>query len=235
MIQAPGKLGAGDTEIGRRTAVTPGVGGQFFHSAAGGEVAVGGGCGFGLDWLMRFMQIGDTRRMTRMVVFLFVLLGSCAVVPPRPELAACLARMETHAANLRPTFTAMGYRPEVYLRLDEDLADGRGFRKSESTLGDASPGGAIRLRPSRLCADEVLARAVVAHEMAHVSLQHRSVPGSGVTALWEKPSQQEIEADELAYAVLMRAGGDVRAAMLVSCWLGKCDRQGKPGARWRDW
>jgi hypothetical protein len=173
--------------------------------------------------------------MTRTMILLSLLLGACAATPPRPELAACMTRMEAHAANLRPAFAALGHRPEVYLRLDEDLADSRGFRKGESTLGDASPGGTIRLRPSRLCADEVLARAVVAHEMAHVSLQHRGVPGSGVTALWEKPAQQEIEADELAYAALMRAGGDVRAAMLVSCWLGKCERPGKPGGAWRDW
>jgi len=175
------------------------------------------------------MQIGDTRRMTRLTVFLSLLLGACAAAPPRPELAACLALMEVHAATLRPAFAALGHRPEVYLRLDEDLADGRGFRKGESTLGDASPGGAIRLRPSRVCVDEVLARAVVAHEMAHVALQHRVVPGSGVTVLWEKPAQQELEADELAFAALRRAGGDPRAAMLVNCWLGKCGRQDKPG------
>lgn len=181
------------------------------------------------------MQMGDTRRMTRMAIFLGVLLGACATVALGPEQAACLARMEAHAAHLQPAFAALGYRPEVYLRLDEDLADGRGFRKGDSTLGDASPGGAIRLRPSRLCADEVLARAVVAHEMAHVSLQHRGVPGSGVTVLWEKPPQQEIEADELAHAALLRAGGDPRAAMLVSCWLGKCERPGQPGARPRGW
>lgn len=177
------------------------------------------------------MQIGDTRCMTRVVIFLSVLLCACAAAPPSPELAACLARMEAHAAALRPAFAALGHRPEVYLRLDEDLADGRGFRKGESTLGDASPGGAIRLRPSRVCADEVLARAVVAHEMAHVALQHRGVAGSGVTLLWEKPAQQEIEADELALAALRHAGGDPRAAMLVSCWLGKCDRP--DGARGR--
>ena len=81
---------------------------------------------------------------------LIVFLGACAMPPSRPQLAACLARMEAHAASLRPAFAALGYRPEVQLRLDEDLVDGRGFRKSESTLGDASPGGSIRLRPSRL-------------------------------------------------------------------------------------
>lgn len=164
--------------------------------------------------------------MARLMILLSMLLGACATAPPGPEMAACLARMEMHAAALRPAFAALGHRPDVYLRLDEDLADGRGFRKGMRTLGDASPGGAIRLRPSRLCADDVLARAVVAHEMAHVSLQHRGVPGSGITLLWEKPAQQEIEADELAHAVLLRAGGDPRAALLVSCWLGKCGRAG---------
>jgi hypothetical protein len=171
--------------------------------------------------------------MTRTVILLSLLLGACAATPPSPELVACHARMEAHAAHLRPAFAALGHRPEVYLRLDEDLADGRGFRKGKSTLGDASPGGAIRLRPSRVCADEVLARAVVAHEMAHVALQHRGVPGSGITLLWEKPPQQEVEADELAYAALQRAGGDGRAAMLVSCWLGRCGRSGLPGGSTR--
>lgn len=174
------------------------------------------------------MQIGDTRRMIRTVMLLSLLLGACAATPPTPELAACLARVEAHAADLRPAFAALGYRPEVHLRLDEDMADGRGFRKTKSTLGDASPGGAIRLRPSRLCVDDVLARAAVAHEMAHVALQHRGVPGNGITLQWEKPPRQEVEADELAHAVLLRAGGDVRAAMLVSCWLGRCERPGKP-------
>jgi hypothetical protein len=179
------------------------------------------------------MQMGDTRCMTRTMILLSLLLGGCATTPMPPELAACHARMEAHAAHLRPAFAALGHRPEVHLRLDEELADGRGFRKGKSTLGDASPSGAIRLRPSRVCADEVLARAVVAHEMAHVALQHRGVPGSGITLLWERPPQQEMEADELAHAALLRAGGDPRAAMLVSCWLGRCDRQGPPGGNSR--
>ena len=184
--------------------------------------------------------MGDTRFMTRKATLLLVLLlNACAMPPPRPELAACLARMEGHAASLRPAFAALGYRPEVQLRLDEDLVDGRGFRKSESTLGDASPGGSIRLRPSRLCADDVLARAVVAHEMAHVALRHRVVAGSGIVLLWDDPLRTEVEANQLAYAALERAGGDDRAAVTVGCWLGKCDSvsppaRGRPrGARLR--
>lgn len=148
--------------------------------------------------------------------------------PLKPELSACLARMEAHAATLLPAFAVLGYRPEVRLRLDEDMNDGRGFRQSESTLGDSLPSGSIRLRPSRLCADDVLGRAVVAHEMAHVALQHHGVAGSGITLLWEKRPWQEVEADELAYAALTRAGGDTRAAARVSCWLGRCGATVRP-------
>lgn len=162
---------------------------------------------------------------------LLMLLGACATPPSRPELAACLARMEAHAARLRPAFAALGYRPEVYLRLDEGLADSRGFRATENTLGDSLPGGLVRLRPSRLCADEVLARAVVAHEMAHVALQHRAVAGSGITLLWEKPPRMEMEANQLAHAALKHADADDPAARLVACWLGNCDGARKPAGR----
>lgn len=166
--------------------------------------------------------------MKRATTLLLLLLGACAMPPPRPELAACLARMEGHAASLRPAFAALGYRPEVHLRLDEEMADGNGFRKAASVLGDALPGGSIRLRPSRVCADEVLGRAVVAHEVAHVALQHRGVAGSGITLLWENPAPQEVEADQLAYAALTQAGGNADAALLVRCWLGQCERIVRP-------
>lgn len=166
--------------------------------------------------------------MNRSAPIFFLLLASCAMPPLKPELSACLARMEAHATTLRPAFAALGYRPDVRLRLDEDMNDGRGFRQSESTLGDSLPNGNVRLRPSRLCVDDVLGRAVVAHEMAHVALQHRGVAGTGITLLWEKRPWQEIEADELAYAALTRAGGDTRAAALVSCWLGKCGGKVRP-------
>jgi hypothetical protein len=166
--------------------------------------------------------------MNRLAPVFFVLLASCALPPLKPELSACLSRMEAHAETLRPVFAALGYRPEVRLHLDEDMDDGRGFRQSTSTLGDSLPSGRIRLRPSRLCTDDVLGRAVVAHEMAHVALLHRGVAGSGITLAWEKRPQQEIDADELAYAALTRAGGDTRAAVLVSCWLGKCGGKVRP-------
>lgn len=174
------------------------------------------------------MQMRDTPTMMRMVSFVFVLLAGCAMPPPRPELASCLARMEGHAASLMPAFASLGYRPDVRLQLDEDLADGRGFRQSANILGDASPGGGIRLRPSRLCADDALGRAVVAHEMAHVALLHRGVAGSGITLSWEPPPRLEVEANELAYVALKRAGGDGHAAVVVSCWLGRCDGIARP-------
>ncbi len=172
--------------------------------------------------------------MVRATILLSLFLGACAIAPPSPEQIACLARMEAHAAHLRPGFVALGHLPEFRLRLDEDLADGRGFPKGIAILGDASPGGEIRLRPSRTCGDEVLARAVVAHEMAHVALGHRAVPGNGIIVLWEKPPL-ETAADELAHAVLVRAGGDPRPAQLVACWLGRCNTPGLPGRGARGW
>jgi hypothetical protein len=168
-------------------------------------------------------------------IALLLLLSGCASALPGPDMVACLTRMENHAASLKPVFAAMGYRFDVHLRLDEELTDGRGFSKSESVMGDASPGGAIRLRPSRLCANDMLGRAVVAHEMAHVALQHRAVAGSGIIVLWEQRAPQEVEADELAYAVLRQAGGDSGAAALVSCWLGKCGSLGNPGWNRQRW
>jgi hypothetical protein len=168
-------------------------------------------------------------------IALLLLLSGCASALPGPDMVACLTRMENHAASLKPVFAAMGYRFDVHLRLDEELTDGRGFSKSESVMGDASPGGAIRLRPSRLCANDMLGRAVVAHEMAHVALQHRAVAGSGIIVLWEQRSPQEVEADKLAYAVLRQAGGDSGAAALVSCWLGKCGSLGNPGWNRQRW
>ncbi|MCF8178923.1 MAG: hypothetical protein K9J74_10480 [Sulfuritalea sp.] len=134
--------------------------------------------------------------------------------------------MKSHAASLEHAFAVLGFRSEVHPHLDEELADGRGFAKSVSTLGDASAGGNIRLRPSWICVAPVLARAVVAHEMAHVALQHRGVSSEGVVVAWAEPTRQETEANELAYAVLVRSGVDTRAARLVACWLEKCDDAG---------
>jgi hypothetical protein len=172
--------------------------------------------------------------MVRAAILLFLFLGACAAVPPSPEQLACLGRMEAHAAHLRPGFAALAYQPAFRLRLDEDLSDGRGFSKGGSILGDASPGGEIRLRPSRVCGDEMLARAVVAHEMAHVALRHRAVSGTGIIVLWEK-RPLETEADELAHAALLQAGGDPRPAQLVACWLGRCNKPGLPSRGARGW
>lgn len=170
----------------------------------------------------------------RCVSLLLLLLGACALPPLSPAQQACLERMDHHANSLKPAFAALGYKPKILLLLDEDLADGRGFAKSTAILGDSSAGGTIRLRPSRLCSDEVLARAVVAHEMAHVALQHRGLPVEGVIASWDKPPGQETEANALAHAALLLSGGDARSARLVACWLGKCDDmqpQGKGNGR----
>lgn len=149
-------------------------------------------------------------------------LSGCASTPLTPDQVACLERMEQHVVALRPAFAALGYTPPVYLRLDEDMADTRGFRKSNNVLGDAVASGNIRLRPSRVCVNEALARGVVAHEMSHVALGHRGVIGTGVTIAWEKPAEQEIEADELAYRVLFKSGSDPRAAGFLYCRLGAC-------------
>jgi hypothetical protein len=171
----------------------------------------------------------EERSVPRLTIPLLLLLGSCAMSPAGPELTACLSRMEGHVTRLMPAFAALGYRSDVHLRLDEDLSDGRGFRSSASTLGDSSSSGSVRLRPSRVCTNDVLASAVVAHEMAHVALQHRGMAGTGITLLWEKPPRQEAEANELAYAVLTRAGGEADAATLVGCWLGRCGGNALPG------
>lgn len=162
-----------------------------------------------------------------------VLVG-CAVVPPQsPEQAACLRRMEGHAAQLLPGFAALAHRPVVRLQLDDDMRDGRGFRQSGAVLGDALPDGRIRLRASGVCGDEVVARAVVAHEMAHVALQHRGMPGTGVIVEWEKPPPQEIEADRLALDVLRRTGGHPLSERFIECHLTNCTAvlPGRPARR----
>ncbi|MDK9725525.1 MAG: hypothetical protein OEL88_11610 [Sterolibacteriaceae bacterium MAG5] len=151
------------------------------------------------------------------------LLAACTTTQPYPkEYAACYERVQQHAAQLMPVFAALGYRMEPDVRLDEDMVNNRGFRAPDDVLGDAIPNGRIRLRPSRVCASESLARAVLAHEMAHVALQHRGVRGTGVTLAWEKPPQQEIEADGLALKVLRQAGGYPGAVTYVACRLGSC-------------
>ena len=156
------------------------------------------------------------------VAFAFIIaLAGCAAAPSSPLQAACLARMNVHAAELLPGFEALGYRPQVHLQLDDEMRNGRGFRQSGQVLGDASPGGRVRLRASRLCGDAAAARAVIAHEMAHVALQHRGAPGTGVVLEWERPAQ-EVEADRLAIDVLRHTGGHPAAEQFLACHFDDC-------------
>ena len=159
----------------------------------------------------------------RILLSILVLLPTgCAVAPAQsPAHAACLQRMNARAAELLPGFVALGYRPEVRLQLDDDMRAG-GFRQPGEVLGDATPGGRIRLRTSAVCGDAVAARAVLAHEMAHVALKHQGTPGTGVTLEWEKPPQQEIEADRLALDVLRRLGGHPAAERFIECHMTSC-------------
>lgn len=168
---------------------------------------------------------------------LLVLPVGCAVVPPQsPAHAACLQRMNAGAEKLLPGFAALGYRPQVRLQLDDDMRAG-GFRQPGAVLGDATPGGRIRLRTAAVCGDPVAARAVLAHEMAHVALGHLGAPGTGITLEWEKPPQQEIEADRLALEVLRRIGGDPAAERFLECHMTSCagapaPRRGGAGQGW---
>lgn len=161
-------------------------------------------------------------------------LAGCVSTQPYPqEYAACYQGVQRHAAELMPVFNAMGYRMEIDLRLDDQMLSNRGFRQPEDILGDAIPSGRIRLRASRVCVNTSLARAVLAHEMAHVALQHMGVTGTGVTLEWEKPPKQEIEADELALKVLRQAGGYPASVAYVTCRLGPCQGQSAGGSAYR--
>lgn len=166
----------------------------------------------------------------RLICACVLALAGCALAPPSPLLTACQQRMDRHAAQLLPGFHALGYRPEVQLRLDDEMRDGRGFRQSGEVLGDASPGGRVRLRASRLCGDDAAARAVIAHEIAHVALQHRGSPGTGVVIEWEV-SPQEVEADRLALEVLRRTGGHAAAERFIECHRNDCDGMAGPALR----
>lgn len=157
-------------------------------------------------------------------------LAGCAAAPPAPLQTACQQRMDRHAAELLPGFHALGYRPAVQLRLDDEMRDGRGFRQSGEVLGDASPGGRVRLRAARLCRQDAVARAVIAHEIAHVALQHRGTPGTGVVLEWEVPPQ-EVEADRLALEVLRRTGGYPAAERFIECHRGNCGGMAGPAMR----
>lgn len=150
-------------------------------------------------------------------------LSACAPLPPYPPgFAACYERMQRHAADLLPAFAALGYRPAVRLSLDEKLPDPNGLRAMNDVMGDAVPNGRIRLRPRPLCADDAMAWAVVAHEMAHVALQHRGVPGTGLVLEWDGPPQQENEADALGLAALRRIGGHTASERFLECRLRDC-------------
>jgi hypothetical protein len=81
-----------------------------------------------------------------------------------------------------------------------------------------------------LCGDDAVARAVIAHEMAHVALQHRGTPGTGVVLEWEVPPQ-EVEADRLALEVLRRTGGHPAAERLLACHLSNCGGMAGPAMR----
>lgn len=149
-------------------------------------------------------------------------LSACASLqryPPGYE--ACYERMQRHVAELATGFAALGYRPVVHLSLDEKMDDARGLHAMSDVMGDAVPSGRVRLRPS-LCADDALARAVVAHEMAHVALQHRGVPTSGLILEWEGPPQQENEANALGLAALRKTGADPSSERFLECRLKDC-------------
>lgn len=171
------------------------------------------------------MKPGSFLRLASRVLRLCLLLGlpaGCAVAPLSPERAACLERMNRHSAELLPGFAALGYRPEVRLQLDEEMRDGRGFRLPDQVLGDAQRSGRIRLRAPAVCGNPAVARAVVAHEMAHVALHHLGTAPTGVVLAWEKPAPQEIEADRLALAVLRRTGGHPASERFIECHLSNC-------------
>jgi hypothetical protein len=130
--------------------------------------------------------------------------------------------MQRHAAQLAPGFAALGYPLTIHLQLDDAMLDGAGFREMSDVMGDAIPSGRVRLRPSWVCGDDAAARAVVAHEMAHVALQHKGVPATGLVLAWEGPPRQENEANELGLAVLRRTGGYPQSERFLECRLRDC-------------
>jgi hypothetical protein len=153
--------------------------------------------------------------------------AACTPLQPYPSgQAACYQRVQRHVAELAPGFAALGYRPSVQLYLDENMDDGYGLRAMSDVMGDARPSGRIRLRISAVCGDNVLARAVVAHEMAHVALQHKGAPTTGVVLAWEGPPPQEREADALAVTVLRKIGGYPGAERFLECHANECGPAG---------
>lgn len=154
-----------------------------------------------------------------LAALLILLLAGCATVLT-PEQQACEKRMETIAERLMPGFEKLGYRPRVVIRLDEKLANGRGFPSPSNVFGDSSPGGGIRLRPV-VCSNDGLASIVVAHEMSHVALAHWGMSNLGAVLAWEAP-RQELEADALARRVLEVSGAPKPILDLMECRLGQC-------------
>ncbi|GAB2180101.1 hypothetical protein DLREEDagrD3_03240 [Denitratisoma sp. agr-D3] len=130
--------------------------------------------------------------------------------------------MEGIAQSLLPSFASLGYRPTAYIVMDDTLANGRGFPAAPEVFGDSLPGGRIRLRSS-LCANDAFATIVVAHEMAHLALNHHGTPGTGVSLAWETP-QNELAADDLARKVLQAQGAPKPWIDYLACRLGQCER-----------
>lgn len=148
------------------------------------------------------------------------LLAACATLSP--EQQACEKRMEALADRLMPGFEKLGYKPRVAIRIDEKLANGRGFPSPSRVVGDSSPGGGIRLRPV-VCSNDGLASIVVAHEMSHVALAHWTASSSSAVLAWEA-SPRELEADALARRVLEVSGAPKQLLDFLSCRLGQCQK-----------
>jgi hypothetical protein len=163
------------------------------------------------------------------LVPLVAVVVSCACAPAKPypeRYAACYQRMEKHAAELAPGFSALGYQPKIHLSLDDRMPDAYGLHAMSDVMGDALPSGRIRLRPATLCNNDALARAVVAHEMAHVALQHRGAPSTGLVLEWEGDPPQEKEANALGLAVLRKVGGYPFSERFLECRLRDCSPGG---------
>jgi hypothetical protein len=169
------------------------------------------------------MSVGGRKLRAGAAFWLAAALSACAPIQPFPPgHAACYQRMEGHVAELMPGFAALGYQPSIRLFIDEKLPDVYGLHAMSDVLGDALPSGRIRVRASSVCANDRLAQAVVAHEMAHVALKHRGAPTTGVVLTWEGLPPQEREADTLALAVLRRINGYPQAQRFLECHLNGC-------------
>jgi len=160
------------------------------------------------------------RHLPQLLPLLPLLLAGCATTPADPKLQACQQGLENLSRRLMPAFERLGYRPEVRIQLDADLANGRGFPALPEVQGDSMPGGRVRLRPA-LCADAEMAGIVLAHEMSHVALHHHGTLSTGVNLAWETP-RNELEADGLARKVLQQTGARQEVVDFLACRLGQC-------------